>query len=323
MERQSIGLEALLSSVFLAVIFFAMPSGAWASAEKDRFIFYSDIYEGYDNNVNLDSSRAGDIFTETDTELGYARSLTDSVNATLDYYLTTQNYHDITDATFYYNNLSLGLDMDMLGQKAGASFVNNVEYNYYPNEEASTYVSYAPEISVKHNFNSKAYQKLSYEFMIREYTDKKAQGASGVNKDSDRRDIRSTLAHELTGMFFRDFFIKVKNEYFVNDSNDQNTDYYDYWSYRVSASVIMPVIGKLYGLAGAGYQRRDYSTRPLVNDRTKTEKDDSYDIFSSLIYDITAKTSLSLNYVYKQSESNEPSQEYSGSTLFAGLHYAF
>lgn len=306
------------------VIFLLAVSVAHAAEGKGKVLFYADIYEGCDNNVNLDSSRKGDFFTESYAELGYKKPLTNTLSAIIDYYLVTMNYYKITDADFYDNNLLLGLDVNMFGDKVKLGFNNKAEYNYYPNEEISTYISYNPQLSLRHNFTKSTFQRLTYDFAVREYIDRKAQGGTGVAKDKDQQDMLNGLSYELAGLFFKGLFVKVKNQYFTNDSNDQNADYYDYWSYKFNATAIIPLLTeRLYGLLSVGYQRIDYGARQLVDDKTKTEKDDLYDISSSLIFDITKRTSLSINYVYRQNESNEPSQEYSGSMVSAGLHYAF
>jgi hypothetical protein len=259
-----------------------------------------------------------------DLEIGYKHPLLDRFHATLDYYLSSVTYYEVTDASFYDNNISLKFDMDMFDEKARCAFNNTVEYNYYPNEEISTYISYNPQLSIKHNFNDAAFQRLSYDFAVREYSDRKAEDGAGLKRDSDRQDLRHGVTYELASLFFKDIFIKIKNQYFVNDSNDQFMDYYDYWSYRANLSAILPLFGdRLYGLIGVGYQRIDYDTRYLVDDRDKTEKDDLYDISSSLLFDITERLSASLNYAYRQNNSNEPSEEYSGSIISVGFHYAF
>ncbi|MFH1848012.1 MAG: hypothetical protein ABH825_02195, partial [Candidatus Omnitrophota bacterium] len=118
--------------------------------------------------------------------------------------------------------------------------------------------------------------------------------------------------------------LKLKNQYFQNDSNDQYLDYYDYSAYRVDATVVMPLVFKqLYGLVNLGYQYRDYDDRTTVDDSTKTQKDDLYSIVAAVIYDLNDAFSVSLNYTYNQNESNESYEEYSGSTLSLGAHYAF
>ncbi len=289
-----------------------------------KLLFYCDLYEGYDNNVNLDSFRKKDMFSEVDVELGYKQPLTTEINGTLDYSLNSTNYHHVTDASFYDNSLSLNFDSDIFDERANIALNNKVEYNYYSKDELSTYTSYNPQLALKHNINESVFQKLCYDFELREYTGTRATDGTGSKRDTGRSDISNGVSYEIGATFLKDIFIKVKNEYLVNDSNDQFMDYYDYWAYRVAVTGVMPLLTKrLYGLVSIGYQRTDYNSRQLVQDNTKTEKDNLYLASSSVIFDITKRLSVSLNYTYRQNESNEPSQKYSGSIMSAGFHYAF
>jgi len=311
--------------LFLSVLCLFVISIAEASEkEPGKFLFYADAYEGYDNNVNLDSQRKKDVYTEVDAQLGYKYPFNSLFGATLNYYLNSLNYYEVTDATFYDNNLSLALDTNLFDEKAKLTWGNSAGYIYYPHEERSTYFSYDSQISLKHSLTKTFSHKLAYDFIFRDFPDRKAGNGAGAAKGSDRMDIRNSLTYELSGLLVRDIFMRLNNQYYVNDSNDQFMDYYDYSSYRTSLTAIMPLFTKrLYGLVTIGYQRRVYNSRQLVNDKSETEKDNTYEGGSSLIFDITKKISMSLNYLYRQNESNEPSQKYSGSMVSAGFHYAF
>lgn len=289
-----------------------------------EILFYCDLYEGYDNNVNLDSSRDGDFYTELALEVGYKQPLRNGFDATLDYYLSAINYQEITDGSFYDNSLSIELEKDLLDALLKLGIGNNFEYIHYPKEENSIFYAAEPEIFIQHNISKSIYQKLIYNFMFREYTDRKALDGLARDKDSDRRDTRNSLTHEARAIIFEKYILQLRNQYFVNDSNDQYMDYYDYSSYRIDGTLILPLFfERLYGLISGGYQLRDYKTRQLVNNVSQTQEDDFYNTIASVIYDLNDTFSISLNYKYSQNESNEPSEEYSGSIFSLGLHYAF
>ncbi len=292
-----------------------------------EILFYADWYEGYDNNVNLDSTRKGDTYSELALEVGYKQPFKNDFDITLDYYLSALSYHEVTDGSFYDSNLSVELEKEIFDSKADLGLSSNFEYNYYPKDESSVYYAIEPKVFIQHNFNENVYQKVIYSFLFKEYTDRKTQDTAGADKAADRKDLRNTIAHELRAIVFDEYVLKLKNQYFFNNSNDQYLDYYDYYSYRVDATAILPVFPlffkDLYGLVNLGYQLRDYTARSLIDDTSRSEEDNFYNVISSLIYDLNDKLSLSFNYVYSQNESNEPSEEYSGSTFSLGFHYAF
>jgi len=292
-----------------------------------EILFYCDLYQGYDNNVNLDSSRDGDFFTELALEAGYKHSFKNGFDATFDYYLSAITYYEVTDGSFYDNNVSVQLEKELFDAPFGFGAGNNFEYIYYPKEEGSIFYANESEVFIQHNIAEGIYQRLIYKFMFREYTDRKARDWANVAKGADRRDLRNSIIHEVRAIIFDKYVLKMRNQYFINDSNDQYMDYYDYSSYRIDTTFILPIFPfffeNFYGLISLGYQLRDYDSRQLVNDASKTQEDDFYNAIGSLIYDLNKSFSISLNYVYCQNESNEPSEEYSGSTISLGLHYAF
>jgi len=294
---------------------------------KGEILFYADFYEGYDNNVNLDSTRKGDTYTELALDAGYKQPFGNGFDVTLDYYLSAITYHELTDGSFYDSNLSVEFDKKLTSLPFRFSLSSNLEYNYYPKDESARFYAIEPETFIRHDINDNIYQKLVYSFMFKEYTDRSPQDGAGASKPGDRKDLRNSLTHELNFILFNEYILKLRNQYSVNDSNDQYLDYYDYDTYRIDATVIMPVFPvlfkNLYGLLNCGYQFRDYKTRTLVADTSKTQEDDFYNVLSALIYDLNDAFSVSFNYTYNQNESNEPSEKYSGSTYSLGLHYAF
>ncbi len=319
----NINMGMMKKALSIFVVFFIAITPCMAKDES-KLLFYCDVYEGYDNNVNLDSSRKGGQFSELDMELAYRRAFTENVNGIIDYYLGTVTYHEQTDASFYDNNVSAAVALDLFDKRAALSFNNAFEYNYYPHEDASTYASYSPQLLFRHNISKTIYHRLGYDFEIRRYPERKAEDGSRAKKAAARQDIRNGLAYELAGLGIKDIFLKIKNRYYVNDSNDQYMDYYDYWAYRLDISTVVPLFrDRLFALIGAGYQRTDYKTRHLVSDTGRRQKDNLYNISSSLLFDITKRLSASLNYSYRQNESNEPSEKYSGSIYSIGFHYAF
>ncbi|MFH1790887.1 MAG: hypothetical protein ABH885_02750, partial [Candidatus Omnitrophota bacterium] len=162
-----------------------------------ELILYCDLYEGYDNNVYLNSSRKGDLYSEAALELGYRKPFANGLDATLSYYLSAINYNEMTDFSFYDNNLKLEVDRDIFDSLFKLGVSNNVEYIYYPKDEDSIFYALNSEVFIQHNFTNDIYHRLIYSFMAREYDSRKAEDGSGVDKSAERRDLRNGVAHEL------------------------------------------------------------------------------------------------------------------------------
>ncbi|MFH1905449.1 MAG: hypothetical protein ABIK53_08020 [bacterium] len=297
--------------------------GAGQKGEAGKTLFYVDFNNGYDNNVNLDSSeseRKEDFFSQFDMELGYECPFSELYKAKIDYYLNSKSYYKINEASFYDNNIELELTRK-LTDIFTATISHNFESLYYPDDD-SDYFGNDSKLSFRHDIKEWIYQKLSYDFISKDFYEQKTRDKSEANMDFNRKDLRNCLTHEL-GIWVNDTSIKLKNKYYRNDSNDEYMDYYDYSSYRVSLTISASVISdKFLGTISGGYQIKEYDERLLV-DSDSTQKDNSYDISASLHYDISKTTSLSLNCSYSENNSNESSEDYSDTTTSFGIHYVF
>ena len=309
--------------MFCILLFPSISFGVEQKEEVGKTLFNVDFYNGWDNNVNLDSEESEkkeDFFSQFDMELGYEYPLNELYKAKVDYYLNSRSYYRINEACFYDNNLEFEL-IRKLTDIFTASISHRFESLYHPNDD-SDYFGNDSKISIRHDIKEWIYQKLSYDYMSKYFYEQKTWDKSEANVDFNRKDLRSCLTHEL-GIWTGGALIKLKNTYYRNDSNDEYMDYYDYSSYRVSLAISARVISeKFLGMIGGGYQIKEYDERLLI-DSDSTQRDSSYDVSASLYYDINKTTSLSLNCIYFENKSNEPSEEYWNTTMSVGIHYAF
>ena len=122
---------------------------------------------------------------------------------------------------------------------------------------------------------------------------------------------------------FGKLFVKVKNRYYFNESNDEYMDYYDYQAERVNLYTAYPLTEKLSVLLSGGYQYKDFKSRTITTDADKKEHDHLMTLGSGINYKILPSFYISANYTYRQNYSNDPMQEYSGSVSTAGINYFF
>jgi hypothetical protein len=144
------------------------------------------------------------------------------------------------------------------------------------------------------------------------------------NLDSPlRTDTRNVLRYEL-GMYIGDL-IKLKgiSEYYINESNFQFLDYYDYTSYKIGGSLIAALAPKLYGTTSFYYLRRRYDSRTLSDNNQSTQRDNLYMVTGSLIYDITKNLSAFVSYSHSENHTNEPLEQYVDTLYSGGVTYYF
>jgi len=277
-------------------------------------------FQGYDNNASLDSSKQHDTFTQNTFGLGAEYKLSDSSKIKCRLDETDITYWEYTDASLLDAAAAIGLEgnpNDNLILYAGYEF----DILYYLKNERSNYLGHRGEISLKHLISDVFYQKIGYDYLFKEYSERQARDAAGT-RTKDREDSRHTIKYEIGAYPTDKILLKAKSFYFYNDSNDQYLDYYDYNAYKAALSVIYLITEKFYAYANGGYEFRDYKNRNVLN-KNKDQEDDIWTASCALFYDLTESVSLGANYSYRENSSNDGSQEYAGSIVSAGVYYAF
>ena len=125
------------------------------------------------------------------------------------------------------------------------------------------------------------------------------------------------------GKYFKRDVVKIKFEYYYNNSNYPYLAYYDYDSYRLTLSCTHLFNKKLFGHFSFSRQIRDYTGRLLTVDLGSKEWDRTYVISSGLYYILNRSLTIGLNYTYRQNWSNEPTSRYSGSVISGGTYWRF
>lgn len=301
-------------------------AGAYPAEKLD---FKSSIGQsiGYDDNVNLDSSKEGDIFFETRFKSGIEKpfylgfALWQDMKLKLDYNFDFIAYTEITDATVVDNNFNLNLQNRLVGK-------NILEFNYnfglidYPKYDPGSHIANKASIGFKSYFTPKFYGRLGYGYMYKKYDDRKARYANGTKSSSKRTDQRHIAELETGYYLWEHTSVKLRGQYYINDSNDLYYDYYDYSYYKVSLTAIQVFNEKLFGLLSCAAGFKDYEHRTTF-DNSHTQEDEIFIVNTALLYDFTPSISLSLDFTYRENDSNEPRDEYTETIISSGLYYSF
>lgn len=300
---------------------------AYMTAERLEYNVSANVNQGYDNNVLLDPSRKDDSFTESSVAMNFRYPfLDDKLKIKYGFDVTDISYYNITDASILDSSASLGLDFHFLNTFTASP---NYRFNivWYPNDDQGSYVWNEANISLKQNlierllFLDRLYHKGTYRLSFQNFLHRKYRLGNKNFASKERADSRHTFEYE-TGLYIFDSLVKVYNQFYINESNDQYQDYYDYISYKLGGSIIHLFTKRLYATASFYWQKKYYKDR-LSSEDSRHEKDDIYTLSSSFFYDITPQLSLFTNYSYRESQSTEPLQKYSGSIFTLGVYYNF
>ena len=140
--------------------------------------------------------------------------------------------------------------------------------------------------------------------------------------DDERVNSRNIISHNI-GANFDNFSARLTNEFYINNSNYDYQDYYDYWAYRVRPSIMYFFSDQLYANVSFTYKRTDYNDRRNSQDSNDTVYDNTYIVNTSVYFDLTEEFTMGITYSYRENRSNDPLQKYSGSTVSAGVYYTY
>ncbi len=278
---------------------------------------------GYDDNTGLDANSQEDMFAEEMVTLTYPRPLTDRLKLRLSSFLFNINYFEATDNNVFIPMGNAGIDyLVMPGTVLQGDYW--FEYVDFPNNDIATALQHEGRVGLKQQLSEQLQVRAGFGVLSEDFQDRKIRQANGIlSLDDERNDLRTAVDSEAAFKLLKNALLKAGFIYYFNDSNDQFHDYYDYGQAKYYASLYWQWGPKISAYVKFVYENRDYDSRPLLNDPSVFENDDVYTGTAALYYQFQANTALGATYYYRQKNSNEPSQEYSGSVTTLGLYYSF
>jgi hypothetical protein len=279
------------------------------------------IFYGYDSNPNLGSQRKGDSFQEFIYSLNFMKPLGEDLKLTFDYDLDYLNYSEFTDVTSLLNHLRLGLHKKLSFCTIGGGY--DFAFLYYPKDDEGNFVFNKGFLYARKDFSSRMYHKLEVEYGVKDFTEKKALAKRFlVKQNTEQQDDRFTAAYDIGYRPTRKLTLRLKNKFYYNDSNAIFMDFYDYIAHSHGVSADYKLWEKWHLLAKFDYRRKDYDERLVVRGTSK-QKDDLYTAAAGAIYNLDDKNSLSLYYIYRDNNSNEPMEEYVENVVTCGWQHYF
>jgi len=283
------------------------------------------VTQGVDSNPLLDSSHKIDSYTQESVDMHFKYPVFGSVlgftNSKFGFYVNNTNYYNMTDVNIFNAIGDVSLEQEIFDKgtlNAGYTF----ESMWFPNSRDGTFIGNQFNVGARQNLTSWAYQRLTYRIILRDYLSRKAELGNGTKSSDNRFDVRNQFEHELGVYAGNKTKLKVTNQFYINDSNDQFYDYYSYVNYRLGISIVQFMTKKLYSTAGVYYQRRDYFSRP-ISDGNTIEGDNLYLVTASVLYDVTKNISIFVNYSHSENHTNNPAEQYVDTLYSGGFYYSF
>ena len=289
--------------------------------EKGEFKFLLGLSGGYDNNTYLDSRREGDAFFQTFFKASFIAPFSEKTKGTFDYEMMNLIYGDESDLDLIRNGIRLGMDHE-LSEELTFSPAFSFDSIEFLNTGTDDYLENELELKLRHKLPNKMYHSLTYDLSYRNYAKRYTRTSATVDTDKERNDMRNVVEYEIGKRFDKDL-LKVSFQYFNNNSNENYLKYYDYDSYKIGGSLTHIFTNKISGYVSFFRQFRDYRSRTLINDASVTELEKTNLITTALFYNLNDAVSFGLSYTYRQNNSNEPADKYSGSLISLATYYKF
>ncbi len=321
-------IQKRILALFLCVVF---TSTAWAASSPVKVKGSAVI--GFDNNPGLNADREDDFFAKETATVSFKQPICEPVKARLSYDVLNVNYFEQTEEDLLMQNAGAGLEF-----KLDPKTVLETEYNFRyvlfhedpddddrdRDDDLSSYWAHESRAGLRHRMSDTVTARIGFGTSFREYEERMAREADGTLSDSDERtDDRYLADSEFIIRVAPKTFLRGGFNYTRNDSDDQFHDTYDYDSTEWFAGVRFMPFAKTTLSFKFSYENRDYDSRVLLDDATVFQEDDIYRSFAAIYYKFNRNVSLGLTYTYRQRDSNEPSQSYSGSLATAGFYLNF
>ncbi len=309
-------------SRFIILLIFIFSTSSSLAAENPLKVRAS-IIQGYDNNTGLNAERKGDHFTQESASVLYKNLLNSKNQVRLSYNALNSNYYEATDLDLLLNEVGAGIS-HLLTPNTIWETDYSFQYLDFSRNEAVTSFENKIRTGFRHKFSDVWMLRGGYTFSYRDYVDRKLrQPSREPSLEDERADSRNSIDAQLSYKWRPNILLNAGTVLYRSDSNDQFNDFYDYDAYRYYAGATWQIDAHWLLVTKFTYELRDYSARPIVSVPDEKQADDIYTTNLSLYYKVNSKLTIGSSYTYKQKDSNEPSQQYSGSLGTLGLFYSF
>lgn len=282
---------------------------------------YVSTLFGYDNNVNLNSARKGDLLAEELFGLDMIFKLAKDLKVRFNYIFTNIGYFEIKDSDLQDHFIELSVEKN-IGSKWTLKPHIGFDGVMFFHDTISSYLENNVGLKIKYKITDKLYNSLDYSYVYRNYYKRNIGDYYNVRQNKNRDDDRNVLEYEIGSFHLKNTLLKFKYRYYFNHSNYNYLSYYDYNDRQIYVSAVHLFTDKLTGFASFAYEMRDYRTR-TVPDINVAQEDNIYKTTAAFFYDMTKNISLNLTYSWRENDSNDPAEKYAGFIITSGLTYTF
>jgi len=295
---------------------------AQEDAFKGRWKTHIKLSYGYDTNALLGKERERDDYESIRVGVNYRKTLAERHQLVAVLTATHQNYNEHTDISNSLANLRTEYK-GAISKKYVAGVGHDISLAYYEKNSGSEYMFNKVFVNFQHRVTDNFFHKLQYEYGWKHYDEALALlTATDVFSDNRRKDTRHGPSYSIGYTISDRLSSNMSITYFMNDSNSDFQNYYDYQSIRAAPRISYQITDALSANLSYSFKYKTYDDRLATGSRDE-QIDKIHNADFGLNYRLSNRHSFTLDYTYQQNASNNESSNYSGNSFEAGWRFVY
>lgn len=275
-----------------------------------------------ESNPNLSKSRSSAVYTEEYLSSTFSYKLHPQLTWQAGYSLDALHYNEFTDLRTLTNTLTTKLLWRFVpGFRAEAHYT--FDDSDYPYDDGASTWDQKVHLRLRQSVLKNYYHYVGWTYLNKQYKDKFKRDGAGTRIPGKRRqDQRDTMVYELGGTVAEVNTLKLRQEFYFNDSNESNTDYNDAQNYKIKLTYLRDWDKRWSTTSAFTYDYKQYEDRS-VSEKVVAQRDNTKTYDLGLTYKMTPNVDLAYTWKYKKNDSNDPAQAYQDITNSLALTASF
>ena len=268
---------------------------------------------GNESNPAQSSARKEALYMEEYLSTTFSYKLHPRLTWQASYSLDALNYNEYTDGSTLTNSLLTKLIWRPLKDwrlEAHYSFDDSA----YPYDAGASTWDQKVHLRLRQSFLKNYYHYVGWTYLNKQYKDKlKRESTSTRTPGKRRKDTRQTATYEIGGTFAEANTLRLRQEFYFNDSNEGFQDYNDAQDYKVRLSFNREWTKQWSTSSSYTYETKRYERRS-VSGINVSQQDNTNTFDVGLTYNITPSLDLTYTWKHKRNRSNDVGQAYIDTT---------
>jgi len=277
---------------------------------------------GNESNPALTKQRSSALYMEEYLSATFSYRFFPQLTWQAGYSLDALNYNEYTDGSTLTNSLTTKLIYRITNPLRVEAHYTFDDSDYPYDDGASTW-DQKVHLRLRHSFLKDYYHYIGWTYLYKQYKDKLMRDGTNTRLPTKyRKDKRHTGIYEIGGRFGENTSLRLRQEFYFNDSNEEHQDFNDAQDYKVKLSGSHDWTTRWSSSGGFTYELKRYDKR-VVSGRGVAEQDYTKTYETGITYKFSPNVDLTYTWKYKKQDSNDPGQSYQDITNSLALTASF